>query len=582
MLVSDCITESNSTAATTVGLDTSAGEMKSLLERAFDVRFTILDATGGDVLDLSPAEPSRDWGRCSELCREAARRGRPEFIDDDDPLLTLALPCLNAEGSGTVAVATFLTRPVAEDEDFSGPARRLGMEPGELREWSRRQKPWSAETLKQITGLVLDNARAELRLRALQEEAEKLSGNLASTYEEISLLYRLAQNLKLSKSDEELGRIALEWLGEVVPAAGLAIQLTSSPGGGESTVRFGGGESAFLVVGDCPIDEAEFSKLIDHLGLKGDRSDLCDDQRYASVPAFGPLRGKSDLSPLGPHRPIVVNRPIAEQPDWPCPRVRQLIAVALTEGENTFGWMAALNHVDDAEFGEVEANLLSSVAAILGVHGGNIELYRQQSELLEKIIHSLSSAIDAKDPYTCGHSDRVARVAVRLAEEMGCDVEMLKTIYLAGLLHDVGKIGVEDCILHKAGKLSDEEYKHIKQHAEIGHRILHDLSKLEDVLPVVLHHHESWDGNGYPQQLDAERIPLAARIVAVADAFDAMSSDRPYRKRMSNEKVDEILRAGAGQQWDPAVIDAFFRGSDDLRRLCREAQENAETQCCEQ
>ncbi len=566
MLVSDCITESNSTAATTVGPDTSAGEMKSLLERAFDVRFTILDAAGGDVLDLSPAEPSRDWGRCSELCREAARRGRPEFIDDDDPLLTLALPCLDAEGSGTVAVAMFLTRPVAEDEDFSGPARRLGMEPGELREWSRHQKPWSAETLKQITGLVLDNAQAEMRLRALQEEAEKLSVNLASTYEEIGLLYRLAQNLKLSKSDEELGRIALEWLGEVVPAAGLAIQLTSSPGGGKSTVRFGGGESAFLVVGDCPIDETEFSKLIDHLGLKGDRSDLCDDQRCASVPAFGPPRGKSDLSPLGPQRPIVVNRPIAERPDWPCPRVRQLIAVALTEGENTFGWMAALNHVDDAEFDTVEANLLSSVAAILGVHGGNIELYRQQSELLEKIIHSLSSAIDAKDPYTCGHSDRVARVAVRLAEEMGCDAEMLKTIYLAGLLHDVGKIGVEDCILHKAEKLSDEEYKHIKQHAEIGHRILHDLSKLEDVLPVVLHHHESWDGNGYPQQLDAERIPLAARIVAVADAFDAMSSDRPYRKKMPDERVDEILRAGAGRQWDPAVIDAFFRSSDDLRR----------------
>ncbi len=412
MLVSDGITESNSTAATTGGPDTSAGKMKSLLECAFDVRFAILDAAGGDVLESSPAEPSRDWGRCSELCREAARRGRPEFIDDDDPLLTLALPCLDAEGSGTVAVATFLTRPVAEDEDFSGPALRLGMEPGELRKWASRQKPWSAETLKQITGLVLDNAQAEMRLRALQEEAEKLSGNLASTYEEI---------------------------------------------------------------------------------------------------------------------------------------------------------------------GAVEANLLSSVAAILGVHGGNIELYRQQAELLEKIIHSLSSAIDAKDPYTCGHSDRVARVAVRLAEEMGCDAEMLKTIYLAGLLHDVGKIGVEDCILHKAGKLSDEEYKHIKQHAEIGHRILHDLSKLEDVLPVVLHHHESWDGNGYPRQLDAERIPLAARIVAVADAFDAMSSDRPYRKRMPDERVDEILRAGAGRQWDPAVIDAFFRSSDDLRRLCREAQENAGT-----
>ncbi|MBU4270850.1 MAG: HD-GYP domain-containing protein [Planctomycetes bacterium] len=479
----------------------------------------------------------------------------------------------------------FLTRPVAEDEDFSGPARRLGMEPGELREWSRRQKPWSAETLKQITGLVLDNAQAEMRLRALQEEAEKLSVNLASTYEEISLLYRLTQNLSLSKSDKELGRIALEWLGEVVPAAGLAIQLTPSPGDGKSTVRFGGGEPAFLVSGDCPIDEAEFSKLIDHLvvrqvgfdrlGATGSASACLDATPAKPVapnkPTYQfPLGGPLEAG--GPHRPIVVNRPIAERPDWPCPRVRQLIAVALTEGENTFGWMAALNHVDDAEFGTVEANLLSSVAAILGIHGGNIELYRQQSELLERIIHSLSSAIDAKDPYTRGHSDRVARVAVRLAEEMGCDAEMLKTIYLAGLLHDVGKIGVEDCILRKAGKLSDEEYEHIKQHAEIGHRILHDLSKLENVLPVVLHHHEAWDGEGYPQRLDAERIPPAARIVAVADAFDAMSSDRPYRKGMSDERVDEILRAGAGRQWDPAVIDAFFRSSDDLRRLCRQTQ----------
>ena len=237
-----------------------------------------------------------------------------------------------------------------------------------------------------------------------------------------------------------------------------------------------------------------------------------------------------------------------------------------------FGWLGAINHVEGGQFSSIEASLLSSVAAILGIHGGNIELYRQQSELLAGIIRALTSAIDAKDPYTCGHSDRVAKVAVRLAKELGCDEKTLNTLYLAGLLHDIGKIGVDDNVLRKADKLNEDEYTHIKQHVQIGHRILNDLAKLEDVLPVVLYHHEAWDGGGYPHKLDAERIPLPARIVAVADAFDAMSSDRPYRKGMPDETVDRILRAGAGKQWDPKVIDAYFRARDDIRRICREKQ----------
>jgi len=281
------------------------------------------------------------------------------------------------------------------------------------------------------------------------------------------------------------------------------------------------------------------------------------------------------LGPNPSHRPMVVNRPLSEQPDWPCPQVRQIVAVALAEGENVFGWLAALNHIDDGEFGTVEASLMNSVAAILGIHSGNIQLYRQQSDLLAGIVRALTSAIDAKDPYTCGHSDRVARVAVRLAEELGCDTKITNTLYLAGLLHDIGKIGIDDSVLRKAGKLSTEEYDHIKRHVEIGHRILQDIAKLEDVLPVVLHHHESWDGNGYPRKLGLKEIPLAARIVAVADSFDAMSSDRPYRKGMPDEKIEQILRAGAGQQWDPEVVGAFFRARDDIRRISHQQQQSA-------
>ena len=162
---------------------------------------------------------------------------------------------------------------------------------------------------------------------------------------------------------------------------------------------------------------------------------------------------------------------------------------------------------------------------------------------------------------------RVARVAVRIAQEMKFDKEMLKTLYLSGLLHDIGKIGINDSVLRKPGQLTDEEYEHIKLHVTIGHKILRDLAKLDGVLPVVLHHHESWDGGGYPAALGGMEIPLAARIVAVADAYDAMSSDRPYRKGMPDEKIDKIFRSGAGQQWDPDVVDAFFRARDDIRQL---------------
>ena len=198
----------------------------------------------------------------------------------------------------------------------------------------------------------------------------------------------------------------------------------------------------------------------------------------------------------------------------------------------------------------------------------DIDLYRHRCELLLDIIRALTSAVDAKDPYTCSHSERVARVAVRLAAEMGCDAETMDNLYLAGLLHDIGKVGIDDSILRKMGTLSDDEYEHVKAHVSIGHNILRNLAGLKDLLPVVFHHHESWDGGGYPHHLDAQQIPLAARIVAVADAFDAMSSDRPYRKAMPDETVDRILETGAGLQWDPEVVQAFLRARDDIRRTC--------------
>jgi putative nucleotidyltransferase with HDIG domain len=215
---------------------------------------------------------------------------------------------------------------------------------------------------------------------------------------------------------------------------------------------------------------------------------------------------------------------------------------------------------------------LESVCTILGVHRSNTQLVHRQADLFAASVHALISAIDAKDRYTHGHSERVAQVAKCLAEQLHLPKTDVNTIYLGGLLHDIGKIGVDDVVLNKPGALTPDEYDQIKQHPQLGYDILRGVRQLERILPIVLYHHEAWDGSGYPHGLKGEETPLLARITAVADAFDAMSSDRPYRRGMPDEKLDSILREGAGRQWDPQVVDAFFA----IREQIREASRNAE------
>ena len=523
-----------------------------LLRRVFGVDFNLVDGNSGQLVYSSPEQPGRDWQMTAELCRQVQERGRPELIEEEPPFAVLALPLAGADDDLTVAVAMFVTCRVAADDDVAQAARLLGIDPGEAFCWASRQTPWAPEALERVSSLVMDQMTATARIEDLEEETEKLSVNLVATYEEISLLYRITQNLKISQSDEELGRAALEWMEDVLPAEGLAIQLLPVADEEEQLTHHGRTESVLLSFGRCPVDDQQFSRLVEHLDLRAS------------------------------NRPVVINPPVTRDTSWQFPQVRQMIAVSLAEGENLFGWLAAFNHVSGGEFGTVEASLLSSVGAILGIHGGNIELYRQQSELFAGIVRALTSAIDAKDPYTRGHSDRVARVAVRLAQELGCDQKAIDTIYLAGLLHDIGKIGVDDSVLRKPSKLTDEEYEHIKTHVRIGHRILHGLKKLDDVLPVVLYHHESWDGGGYPGRLTGEDIPRPARIVAVADAFDAMGSDRPYRNGMPDEKIDAIFRSGSAKQWDSEVVEALFRIRDEIREIMASDQDHAEVEPAQQ
>jgi putative nucleotidyltransferase with HDIG domain len=231
------------------------------------------------------------------------------------------------------------------------------------------------------------------------------------------------------------------------------------------------------------------------------------------------------------------------------------------------GWLIAANPLNDRPIGTVEVERMQYVASLIATQLSNAKIYAELKELLFGIIRALTAAIDAKDPYTSGHSERVARIAVRLAEELGIPSQKRSDLYLTGLLHDIGKIGVDDVVLKKTGPLTPDEYRKIQTHVEIGVTILKDLKKLAHILPGVRHHHESMDGSGYPDRLAGEGIPFEARILAVADSFDAMSSNRPYRKRLSPLQIDDIFTKGRGSQWDPTVVDALFACRMDLEAI---------------
>lgn len=516
-----------------------------LLMRTFGVEFDLLDGRSGELLHHSADQPTYRGSIRGELCREVARRRTAEILQEEEPLLVLAAPLVDQEEVEQVAVAVFVSRVIAPNESLAAVAQSLGLNPQTIDGWARRQDPWNPKVLRRVGRLITEQLASECQAKRLRQVSDNLSSQLNHTYEEISLLYRLTQNLKISAGDEDLARLTLDWLNDVLPARAVAIQLVATAQSSDSPPH-GRGESVLLSLGDCPLDKDSFARLITH------------------------------LEPQAAERPVVMNQPATGQGDWPFPEVRQLIAVPLAEGDNLFGWLAAFNHVDDGQFGTIEASLMRSVGTILGIHGSNTYLYRRQSELLAGVVKALTSAIDAKDPYTCGHSDRVAQVAVLLAKEMHCDPTAVDTIYLSGLLHDIGKIGINDNVLRKPDNLSEAEYEHIRTHVTVGYKILADLKSFDEVLPVVLCHHESYDGSGYPNGLKGEEIPLAARIVAVADSFDAMASDRPYRDIVPDEKVNEVFRAGAGRQWDPDVVDAFFRVRDEARAVIQSARRNVE------
>jgi len=250
--------------------------------------------------------------------------------------------------------------------------------------------------------------------------------------------------------------------------------------------------------------------------------------------------------------------------------IRSVMGVPVESPERCLGAIYVDTVGRHEAFRRHDLELLAAIGKQAGIAIQAAQLLDRVRQLLRGTVRALVATIEAKDRYTRGHSERVTRLAVHLARAMNLPREDLDILDLSGYLHDIGKIGVSEVILNKSGSLSAEEWEVIRRHPIVGAEIIANLGDTEAIARVIRHHHERWDGKGYPDGLAGEDIPRLARILAVADAFDAMTSERPYRSARSAREAIEELRRGAGTQFEPAVVTAFLAaltsesGSNDV------------------
>jgi HD-GYP domain-containing protein (c-di-GMP phosphodiesterase class II) len=249
----------------------------------------------------------------------------------------------------------------------------------------------------------------------------------------------------------------------------------------------------------------------------------------------------------------------------------QLLAhpIMLDSGEIA-GGLILFRDAKKREFSRGDMRLLRMLAGHASIMAINHDLYDDMKQLLFSMVQSLSDAIEAKDSYTRGHTQRVSEISVALGEALSLPSQGLENLRWASILHDVGKIGIPESILCKPARLTAEEYEVMKKHPEIGYQIMNHIVPLREALTGVLHHHERFDGKGYPKGLKGNEIPLYGRILSVADTYDSMTSTRSYRQARTHEFAVEEIRRVSGEQLDPDIVLVFMEMAQNNREfLCK-------------
>jgi HD-GYP domain-containing protein (c-di-GMP phosphodiesterase class II) len=241
-----------------------------------------------------------------------------------------------------------------------------------------------------------------------------------------------------------------------------------------------------------------------------------------------------------------------------CDENSSMVCVPIINKGQLKGVVSIEAHADGKKFNNRDLEFMLVLAHQAAIAIDNAQLSNHLQKSYFDTISALANAVEAKDPYTLGHSERVTQYSITIAEQMGLLEEEIRTIQYSAILHDVGKIGISGNILNKVGRLSFEEYCAIKQHSVIGENIIKRVDFLQETRPIIRGHQEHYDGSGYPDGLAGDEIPLLARILSVADVFDALITDRPYRKAYGYKDAVNIIRENSGKYFDPKIVTVFL------------------------
>jgi HD-GYP domain-containing protein (c-di-GMP phosphodiesterase class II) len=477
--------------------------------------------------------------RHSNTCRERLRRlvrdprQREPFIDDLDRsagVKVIVIPLLQRQRSCGAVLACAVTPTFFDEETFARfcDVHRLDRVVfGKLAAGVPVVEPDQLESL----GRILSQQMRSLHEKSLtHSEITDLTAHLAQSYEELNLIYRVSSGMYAQVGPaNHLEQICREL------AAGTDFESVAAilePGHEQ------GDRPKVLRSGPLAATDDELLRLYH--------------QVREQVDAPGPAWVFNNVGS---------NTEFAWAGSW----LRQFAFYDLARKQRVFGGILAINRADGQDLGSCEIQLLSAVADRSTAFLEALWLYDDLEHLFLGMLHALVSSIDAKDPYTCGHSQRVAWLSRHLAGLAGMDPEKCQRVYLAGLLHDIGKIGVAESVLRKTGRLTNQEFDEIKRHPGIGARILENVLHVEDIIPGVLYHHERLDGRGYPSGLKGSTVPHLGRIIGLADCFDAMTTNRTYRPAQLIEVAAAEIRRCAGTQFDPELAELLLQ--EDLRSL---------------
>lgn len=418
-------------------------------------------------------------------------------------------------------VGIVLSKDAMLVEPFDDACRSAQVDPRSARVALNRLATHTEHSAHRLKAM-LEWMHEDLATRQEQHETiESFTRQLTDSYETVAVLFSLGRSMGDVTQPERFVRHVCEQLSATLSFKWIAARF----------VR----------------DERLTQALSDQVVVSGDAP--CSQQKLADATnrQLSAFEGRSD--------PFVIC-------DMACDGIVDatvVLALPVTHAGDLAGiLLAGDKQGNDPQVSSYDTQLLEAATGFMGAFLDNVCLYADQRAMFLGTLQSLTASIDAKDRYTFGHSERVAHLSAELARLAGESEEYVERIRIAGLVHDVGKIGVPEAVLCKPGRLTDAEFEAIKAHPEIGYTILKDIPLLEDVLPGVLYHHERWDGRGYPRGIAGEEIPLIARYIALADTFDAMSSTRSYRPAMPREKVRAEIRRCAGSQFDPGLAELFL------------------------